>query len=231
MGIGKIQRVSSTALIALVFTIASCGGGKDSGGSPVIPATPTISTLQPSAGPVGTSVAIGGTNFTGATALSLNGVAATFTVTSATQITATVPAGATTGKVSVTTPKGSASSPSNFTVTVPAQAPTITGFNPSSGPVGMAVTVIGTNLTGATALSLNGTPTTFTVNSATQITTTVPGGATTGTISVTTPGGSATSANAFTVTTSSSTLDLSIYGLYITQATHNYPRPAVPLLQ
>jgi len=95
----------------------------------------------------------------------------------------------------------------------------------------MAVTVIGTNLTGATALSLNGTPTTFTVNSATQITTTVPGGATTGTISVTTPGGSATSANAFTVTTSSSTLDLSIDGLYITQATQNYPSPAVPLVQ
>jgi len=78
---------------------------------------------------------------------------------------------------------------------------------------------------------LNGTSATINTNTATQITTTVPNGATTGKFSVTTPGGSATSANNFTVNTSSSTLDLTIDGLYLTQATQDYPNPSVPLVK
>ncbi len=77
--------------------------------------------------------------------------------------------------------------------------PTITAFNPPSGPVGQAVTITGTNFTGATAVKFNGTSASFTVNSSTQITATVPAGATTGKISVTTPAGIATSAANFTV--------------------------------
>ncbi len=231
MGTGKTQPILSVVLIALIFTIASCGGGNSSGGSPNIPATPTISALQPSTGPVGTSVVVTGTNLTGATAISFNGTSATFTLNSATQITATVPTSATTGKVLVTTPGGSATSAGNFTVTVPAQPPAITSFNPTSGPVGTGVIVTGTNLTGATAFGLNGTTATFTVNSATQITATIPAGATTGKFSVTTPGGSTTSANTFTVNTSSATLDLTIDGLYVTQATQDYPNPTVPLVK
>src|SRR4029453_3907704 len=69
-------------------------------------------------GPVGTSVQINGTNFTGATAVRFNGVSATtFTVQNATRINATVPSGATTGPISVTTPSGIATSSTNFTVT------------------------------------------------------------------------------------------------------------------
>ncbi len=79
-------------------------------------------------------------------------------------------------------------------------APSIVGFNPSSGPVGASVTISGTAFTGATAIRFNGvSATTFTVNSATQITATVPVGATTGAISVTTANGTATSATSFTV--------------------------------
>jgi uncharacterized protein (TIGR03437 family) len=51
---------------------------------------------------VGTSVTISGTDFTGATAVTFNGVSASFSVTSATAIQATVPVGATTGPVMVT---------------------------------------------------------------------------------------------------------------------------------
>src|SRR5205823_13710412 len=157
---------------------------------------PTITSFSPTTGTVDTSVTISGTNFTGATSVKFNGTTATFTVNSATQISAAVPAGATTGPVSVTTPDGTATSSSSFTVTNP---PTITSFAPSSGPVGTTVAISGTNFTGATSVTFNGMGATFTVNSATQISATVPAGATTGPVSVTTSDGTATSASAFTV--------------------------------
>lgn len=74
-----------------------------------------ISAFTPASGPPGISVVITGTNFTGATAVAFNGVAASFTVNSATQITATVPAGAAPGPISVTTADGPAMSTTNFT--------------------------------------------------------------------------------------------------------------------
>src|SRR5438552_2696227 len=80
---------------------------------------PTITTFAPESGPVGSSVTIGGTNFMGTTAVTFNGSAATFTVTSDTAIQTTVPAGASTGPLSVTTPAGTALSASNFTLTIP----------------------------------------------------------------------------------------------------------------
>jgi hypothetical protein len=86
----------------------------------------------------------------------------------------------------------------SFTLTPP-PAPTIGGFSPGNGPAGTAVTINGANFGGATAVAFNGTNATFTVNSSTQISTTVPSGATTGLISVTTPGGTAHSAGSFTV--------------------------------
>lgn len=162
---------------------------------------PTISSLTPSSGEVGTTVTIAGNNLTGASSVKFNGISATFVVNSATQITATVPVGATTGSVTATTVAGTATSAGAFTVTVPPPIPTLTTFSPASGPIGSSVVIGGTNLTGATALAFNGTPAAFTVNSSTQITATVPAGATSGLLAVTTPGGTATSATAFTVTT------------------------------
>jgi len=58
---------------------------------------------------------------------------------------------------------------------------------PNSGKVGTTIRILGTSLKGATSVSFNGTAATFTVVSATQIATTVPNGATTGTVTVTTP--------------------------------------------
>ena len=60
---------------------------------------------------------------------------------------------------------------------------------PTSGKVGSKVTILGTNLTGATAVSFNGTAATFKVVGGTEITTTVPKGATSGTLTVTTSTG------------------------------------------
>ena len=58
-----------------------------------------------------------GTNFTGATKVDFSGASATtYTVVSATQIIATVPTGATSGTVAVTTPAGTGTSSSSFTI-------------------------------------------------------------------------------------------------------------------
>jgi uncharacterized repeat protein (TIGR03803 family) len=70
---------------------------------------------------------------------------------------------------------------------------------PSSGKAGAAVAILGTNLTGATSVTFNGTPAAYTVVSATEIKTTVPAGATTGTVSVTTPAGVLNSNVAFRI--------------------------------
>ena len=78
---------------------------------------PTITSFNPLSGVAGNSVVITGTNLLGATALRFNGVNAAYTVNSTVQITATVPAGASTGPISVTTPMGSASSAGNFVIT------------------------------------------------------------------------------------------------------------------
>jgi uncharacterized repeat protein (TIGR03803 family) len=155
---------------------------------------PFVQTL-PTSGVVGTSVIILGTNLTGATSVTFNGTAATFTVVSDSEITATVPAGATTGKVEVTTPGGTLSSNVTFRVTA-----VISSFSPTSGPVGTVVTITGQSLTGATSVSFGGIKaTSFAVNSDTQITATVPAGARTGKIFLTTPGGTVSSAGTFTV--------------------------------
>jgi len=141
-------------------------------------------------------VTINGTNFTGASSVQFNGLnAASFTVTSATAIQATVPAGATTGPLAVTTPGGTTTSASSFAV-----APAITSFSPATGPAGTAVTITGSNFTGATAVKINGMSASFTVLSATSVRLIVPTGATTGPLSVTTPAGTANSAGSFTVT-------------------------------
>jgi IPT/TIG domain len=79
-------------------------------------------------------------------------------------------------------------------------APTITGFSPTSGPVGTPVTIDGTNLTGATSVSFAATAAQFTVVSASQISTAVPTGARSGSIAVATPSGTATSSQRFRVT-------------------------------
>lgn len=82
------------------------------------PAPVSITSFTPANGPVGTSVTITGVSFTGATSVSFNGTAASYTVNSSTSITAVVPVGATTGQITVVTPCGTAVSTGVFTVTV-----------------------------------------------------------------------------------------------------------------
>ena len=168
----------------------------------ILPPPPSITSLTPNSGAVGTAVTISGTNFgaaQGTSTVTFNGVAATATSWSATSIGVTVPSGATTGNVVVTV-VGQASNGVSYSAIVP--APSITSLTPNTGAVGTAVTISGTNFgaaQGSNTVTFNGITATVTSWSATSIAVTVPSGATTGNV-VVTSGGQASNGVTFTVT-------------------------------
>jgi hypothetical protein len=89
------------------------------------PSPPSIASFTPPSGPVGAQVTVTGTHFVAITGVTFNGTSATtFMVDSPTQIRATVPAGATTGKIGVSSSFGAALSANDFVVTAP--PPTVT---------------------------------------------------------------------------------------------------------
>ena len=201
---------SATSITAPVPAGATSGnvvvtvGGVASNGvsfTVTVPA-PSIASLNPTSGLVGTSVTITGTNFgttQGTSTVTFNGIAAAPASWSTTNITAAVPAGATSGNVVVTV-GGLASNGVSFTVTVP--APSITSLNPTSGLPGTSVTIAGANFgatQGTSTVKFNGITATPTSWGAASITATVPAGATTGNV-VVTVGGAASNGVSFTVT-------------------------------
>lgn len=159
-------------------------------------ASPFISLVTPVySGEVGAQVGILGQGFTSSSVVEFGGTKATTTaLTGSTFILATVPIGALTGDVTVTTGSTVLSTTARFNIT-----PTFKTFTPSSGPVGTSVAITGTGLTQTRKVTFNKISASYTVNSDSQITATVPTGATTSKIVVTTKGGSATSSTSFTV--------------------------------
>jgi hypothetical protein len=152
--------------------------------------------LVTTSGEVGKTIEILGQGFKGTTGVSFNGVAAKFTVVSATSLTAAVPAAATTGAVTVKTPGGTLISNKVFRVT-----PVILSFTPTSGKVGTSVTIKGNSLTQTKVVTFGGVKaTSFKVKSDTVVMATVPTGAKTGHIGITTAGGTVFSSAIFTVT-------------------------------
>ena len=156
-------------------------------------AAPTLSSVSPNQGPSsgGTTVTLTGTGFTGATAVRFGTTAAaSFIVTSSTQITAVTPPGTGAVNVTVTTSQGTSTQTVTYTYVT---APVLSSLAPTQGPTagGTTVTLTGTNLTGATAVSFDATAaTSFTVNSPTQITAVAPAHAAgAAAVTVTTPGG------------------------------------------
>jgi large repetitive protein len=143
-------------------------------------AAPSVSAISPTAGPAtgGTSMTIGGSNFSGASAVMFGGTpAAGFKVSKPTAMTATTPAEpAGTVDVTVITAGGSSATSAVDRFTFVA-APTVTAVSPKAGPTagGTSVTISGSNLIGATKVTF-GTPaaTVVTVNSATSLTATTP---------------------------------------------------------
>ncbi len=159
---------------------------------------PKVTSFRPTSGVVGASVTVYGSGLLGASLVSFNGAAATITKDAASSVKVLVPAGASSGPVSVTTPGGTVTSTEVFTVK-PSPAPKTTGFSPTSGLPGTSVTLKGSGLLGASLVQFDGVEATITANSASTVKALVPATATTGQLSVTTAGGTATSTGTFTV--------------------------------
>jgi endonuclease G len=122
------------------------------------PNQPTVITsFSPTFGPPGTTVTISGYNFGSSPMVEFDGTAATVvTVVNANTLTATVPAGTTTGNITVTGTGGMDTSSGEFTVTGGSITPafslstaSLTGLTANEGAVGSSrvYTVTGTNLT------------------------------------------------------------------------------------
>jgi uncharacterized repeat protein (TIGR03803 family) len=117
-----VTRSGTTFLTATVPSAALTGsvtvttGATTLTSSRTFDVTPTTTSFSPPSGPVGTLVTINGTGLTQTTKVTFNGKSASFTVVSDIEVTATVPTGATTGKIKVTTNGGSATSTTSFTV-------------------------------------------------------------------------------------------------------------------
>ncbi len=178
-------------------------------GIQVLAPPPVITSFSPASGNIGSLVFIVGDNFTGATSATFNTTTTTaITVLSDDSIRVNVPANATTGNITVTTPIGSDVSAGIYTVTTP--LPSVNNFTPSSGFVGDPVTIFGSNLGTVQQVFFNSTPvTSFTQPTAIQIDVNVPPGATTGKIQVQNSVGLATSANDFTVLVPATTANIS----------------------
>ncbi len=189
--------VNSTTIQAYVgeggasgsVTVTSPSGSSSLAGFTYLP-PPTITSFSPASGPIGTTVTITGTNFTGTPVVEFGGTAArSVTVVSPTTIKVVTGPGRT-GTIRVYTPTGDATSLESFTFQY--TPPTIQSFIPLSGTKGTAVTIFGTDFFGYPSVSFGAVASSSaTVNSSTRITAIVGEGAS-GDVVVTTLGGTAT---------------------------------------
>jgi YD repeat-containing protein len=162
--------------------------------------TSQVSLLEftPNGGPVATPVIIWGTGFSPTAAenqVTFNGAAAVVSTASPSQLSVTVPSGATTGLIAITTPNGSGTSGSAFFVGPPS-GPTISSVSPTIAAPGSPLTITGTNFepnTTSNVVSINSVPAVVSTSTTSSIASSVPATARSGRIRVVTPKGAAMS--------------------------------------
>jgi hypothetical protein len=203
----RSYRTVAGAAVVTAFALALAGSAF---GVTITNFTPTTDFVpEESNNCVGTQITINGTGFVndgGTPQVRFNGTAAVDVfVGSDAVIYARVPAGATPGTITITTPRGTATSTTAYNITpcashggpanlgpvavaTPAKA-VVTGFAPTKGKTGTTITISGNNLTGATAVRIGTTKLHFTAVSAKKITATVSAAVKTGKVSVTVPSG------------------------------------------
>lgn len=155
-------------------------------------APPNITAISPTSGKTagGTTVTITGTGLGGATTVKFGADPATsFTVNSASQISAVAPAG-TAGTVDITvTTTGGTSAASNADQYTYVAAPTVTDVAPHTGSAGQAIVITGTGFLGATTVNFGANTATFTIVNDTQLNATAPDGSGVVDVTVTSLGG------------------------------------------
>jgi alpha-tubulin suppressor-like RCC1 family protein len=179
LGDGSIGGLSDIPMNVLNVAGAA---GVSAGGSHMLAfgaSLPAVTAISPKSGAIGggTSVTITGVSLGGTTAVHFGATsAATFTINSATSVTATSPAGSGTVDVTITTPAGTspAGAADRFSYRPP---PTVSKLSAKGGPAtgGTSITITGTELSGTTNVEFGGVAASqFTVVSATTITAVAP---------------------------------------------------------
>ncbi|GEM_PF-1332471 len=202
---------ASTTTGSSTFTITATGAANCTGNQAytinIQSACPTVAGINPTSGLIGSQVTITGANFTDVTAVKFsNNVTASFNVNSATQITATVPAGAVTGPITISKAGCPDVQTGVFTALNP--QPELTAISPSSmlaGAQAFTLTLTGRGFIIGSVVRWNGSPrsTTFVGDTQLRAAITADDVAAAGTASVTvfnlTPGGGESSAQSFTI--------------------------------
>ena len=201
--ISRMRRLYKLLVLTCVFFLlwSACKESED----PIPPpaTAPTLTGFSPTSGTIGTVVILTGTNFSTTlldNTVKFNGTVATVSAATTTNLTVSVPTGATTGKISVEVDGQTATSSNDFTVVAPVAPLTLTSFSPTTGTAGTVVTLTGTNFSPTIAnniVKFNGTIATISAATATSITVEVPAGVTTGKITVQVGNQTATSADDF----------------------------------
>jgi hypothetical protein len=188
-------------LIAICFT--ACKKNKDEEPAPIAPLA--ITSFTPTSGGEGATVIITGMSFSTTAAdniVKFNGTTATVSAATATQITTTVPANATTGKITISANGKTATSATDFTFLT---TPVVSSFTPEYHHTADAlpdVIITGSNFSSTAAnniVKFNGTTATVSQATSTELTVTLPAEATTGKITVTVQGVTGTSDNDFLI--------------------------------
>jgi hypothetical protein len=201
-GVASSYSVNSTnQIVATVPPGASSGvvsvsnpAGTSVGGTFYFP--PQITSFTPGGGTPGTSVTIIGNNFSITNQVDFNGVGVGFSIQNDNRILTSVPGGATTGVLHVTTAAGTTASLTPFYVGAP---PSISDFTPTGGPSGTTVIIHGANFDNLTGVAFNGVSVPFHVLNSGSLSAVVPGNTSTGPISATNPAGTGTSIDNFYV--------------------------------
>lgn len=171
--------VPSDASTGVIRVVSAAGQVESDAEFKVIGPEPFILDFDPVMASPGELIVIRGAHLSNATKVLFAGdKEGIFSAVADTQIIVRVPAGADSGPVKITAPEGEGESEMDFLVS--GAGPFITGLNPSKGQAGDAIIVEGVNLSSVKEIFLNGASVNFQVVANTQLSLSIPAGATTG---------------------------------------------------
>src|SRR5262249_50785317 len=137
-------------------------------------AAPVIYKFYPTSGMPGDSFTISGTNLNQVKLLFIGGYSCSFQWQTNDTLVVTVPDAAVNGSITLYAADQVVESQAYFAVTLPKLPPSLIGFDPVTAVPGARVSIVGSNLLGATSVAFAGVPGDFLVTANTRILATVP---------------------------------------------------------